>query len=290
MNARPPLRYWPDIPWTGLSERRESRADAPAGYTPVRRLRTIRPWPQDTPPAHIPPKGQERSAGVLKIYRVITKCGGEPANRVRLQGLFIFPVIALKIRCFHSSYVVLEDHPQFSPERESRAQTMRHTVVAANIRRVDDDIAPCAFPSALPLLHTTRALDSRCDENDGVGLPDSYCGSNNGYQVTSSYLHLHGPERGHRNADNEKAPGPPRRFRRAPAVPERLLPGCVEVLIGYWNSSSPRCRRRAIWYVWPSAPGVGECAARNRASPIITCRPDSAPILDSNCLNAASTI
>ena len=68
-----------------------------------------------------------------------------------------------------------------------------------------------------------RALDSRCGESDGwpagathedeipyfhhhdrVGLPDSHCGSNNGYQVTSSYLPLHGPERGHRNADNEK--------------------------------------------------------------------------------------
>ena len=180
------------------------------------------------------------------------------------------PAIALKIRCFHSSYVVLEDHPQFSPERESRAQTMRHTVMAANIRRVYDDIAPCAFPSAQPSLHTTRALDSRCDGNDGVGLRI----------LTAARI----------TADNEKAPGPPRRFRRAPAVPERLLPGCVEVLKSYWNSSAPRCRRRAIRYVWPSAPGVGECAARNRASPIITCRPDSAPILDSNCLNAASTI
>ena len=76
--------------------------------------------------------------------------------------------------------------------------------MATNIRRVDGGIAPCAFPSAQPSLHTTRALDSRCDENDGVGLPDSHCGSNNGYQVTSSYLPLHGPERGHRNADNEK--------------------------------------------------------------------------------------
>ena len=36
------------------------------------------------------------------------------------------------------------------------------------------------FPSAQLLLHTTRALDSRCDENDAVGLPDSHCGSNNG--------------------------------------------------------------------------------------------------------------
>ena len=64
---------------------------------------------------------------------------------------------------------------------------------------------PALFPSAQPSLHTTRALDSRCDENDGVGLPDSHCGSKNGYQVTSSYLPLHGTERGHRNADNGQA-------------------------------------------------------------------------------------
>ena len=97
--------------------------------------------------------------------------------------------------------------PSLSPQRESRAQTMRHRVMAANIRRVDVGIAPCAVPSAQPSLHTTRALDSRCAENDGVGLPDFHCGSNNGCQVTSSYLPLHGPESGHRNADNERALG-----------------------------------------------------------------------------------
>ena len=80
-----------------------------------------------------------------------------------------------------------------------------HTVMATNTRRVDGGVALCAFPSAKPSLHTTTDLDSRCDENDGVGLPDSPCGSNNGYQVTSSYLPLHGPEPGHGDADNEKA-------------------------------------------------------------------------------------
>ncbi len=59
---------------------------------------------------------------------------------------------------------------------------------------------------------------------------------------------------------------------------------------GYWKISSPRCRRRAIWYVWPSALGVGEWAARNRARPIITWRPDSVPWRSTNCLKAASTI
>ena len=57
------------------------------------------------------------------------------------------------------------------------------TVMATNIRRVDG-IAPSTSPSAQPSLHTTRALDSRCDENDGVGLPDSHCGSNNGSRLT----------------------------------------------------------------------------------------------------------
>ena len=97
------------------------------------------------------------------------------------------------------------------------------TVMATNTRRVDGGVAPCAFPSAQPSLHTTRDLDSRCDENDGVGVPDSPCGSHNGYQVTSSYLPLHGPERGHRNADNEKA-------LVAPSV--RLPAGCPSATLG----------------------------------------------------------
>ena len=45
------------------------------------------------------------------------------------------------------------------------------TVMATNIRQVDGGIAPSAFPSAQPSLHTTRVLDSRCDEKDGVGAP-----------------------------------------------------------------------------------------------------------------------
>ena len=32
----------------------------------------------------------------------------------------LLPVIIMKIGCFHSSYVVLEDHPQLSPQWESR--------------------------------------------------------------------------------------------------------------------------------------------------------------------------
>ena len=105
----------------------------------------------------------------------------------------------------------------FSPQRESRALAMRRHGHGNRYSPVDAGIAPSAFPSAQPSLHIKRALDSRCDENDGVGLPDSHCGSNNGYQVTSSYLPLHGPERGHRNADNEKA---------LVAPPVRLLAVC----------------------------------------------------------------
>ena len=87
-------------------------------------------------------------------------------------------------RPFSSSYVALARPWQFSPQRESRALTMRRHGRGPNIRRVDGGIAPCAFPSAQPSLHPTRALDSRCDENDGAGLPDSHCGSINGSRLT----------------------------------------------------------------------------------------------------------
>ena len=46
------------------------------------------------------------------------------------------------------------------------------TVMATNIRRMDGGIAPCAFPSAQPSLHTTRTPDSHCGKNDG-GFEDN---------------------------------------------------------------------------------------------------------------------
>ena len=119
------------------------------------------------------------------------------------------PGIIMKIANFNTHKWPRRGHGNSRRSGNPEPWLCADTVLATNIRRVDGGIAPCAFPSAQPLVHTKRALDSRCDENDVVGLPDSHCGLNNGYQVTSSYLPLHGPERGHRNADNETALGLP---------------------------------------------------------------------------------
>lgn len=56
----------------------------------------------------------------------------------------------------------------------------------------------------------------------------------------------------------DAASGRPKRRRRGPGA--RWLPYSEG-----WNSSSPRWRRSAIWYVCPSARDVGLCAAAKRA-------------------------
>ena len=94
----------------------------------------------------------------------------------------------------------------FSPQRESRALTMRQRVY-------DNEWTPASHPARHPghnLHYTQQGLwipaATRMDRAR-VGLPDPHLSENNSYQVTSSYLPLHGPERGHRNANNELALG-----------------------------------------------------------------------------------
>ena len=79
------------------------------------------------------------------------------------------PVIAMKIANFHTHKWPRQGHWQFSPQRESRALSVRqHGHGSAGSPGGRRPRAP-RLPSAQPSLHTKRALDSRCGENDGRG-------------------------------------------------------------------------------------------------------------------------
>ena len=133
-----------------------------------RELETLSP-----PPTLCPANG-------LWILVVVRKTIKNPFLASR--GLFIFPVIGMKIPNFHTHRWPRRGHGNSRPGGNPEPWPCADTVRATNIRRVDGGIAACVFPSAQPSLHTTRALGSRCDENDGVGPPDSHRDSTNGYQ------------------------------------------------------------------------------------------------------------
>ena len=54
------------------------------------------------------------------MRRIFRLSSNPPSLLPQRESRSLLPVIIMKIGCFHSSYVVLEDHPQFSPQWESR--------------------------------------------------------------------------------------------------------------------------------------------------------------------------